>query len=194
LADGPLDITLSVARTLDELGIPYVLGGSLASSLVGQPRATADVDMAIRIAADQVPALVRALESEFYLSEEAARDAIRRSASFNLVHLESVQKVDLFVLGDGLLDRRQLERRVRVRVRDDPPCELWIGSVADQVLRKLSWYRAGGGVSDRQWRDVIGMLTVQRGRLDVNELRSLAAEVDLDDLLDRALEEAEPKG
>jgi len=194
LADGPLDITLRVARTLDELGIPYVLGGSLASSLVGEPRSTADVDLAIRVAGNQLPALLSALESEFYVSEEAARDAVRRGTSFNLVHLESVQKVDLFVLGDGLLDRRQLERRVRVRIRDAPPCDLWIGSVEDQVLRKLSWYRAGGEVSDRQWRDVIGMLTVQRGRLDLEELRSIASEVGLGDLLDRALEQADPRG
>ena len=194
MAGGPLDITIRVARILDDLGIPYVLGGSLASSLVGEPRATADVDMAIRVTPDQLPALVRALESEFYVSEEAAQEAIRRSTSFNLVHLDSVQKVDLFVLGEGLLDRRQLERRVRVRIRDDPPCDLWIGSVEDQVLRKLSWYRAGGEVSDRQWRDVIGMLTVQRGRLDLDELRSIAYEAGLRDLLDRALEQADPSG
>ena len=194
MAGGPLDITIRVARILDDLGIPYVLGGSLASSLVGEPRATADVDMAIRIAAEQLPTLVRALESEFYVSEEAAQEAVRRNTSFNLVHLDSVQKVDLFVLGEGLLDRRQLERRVRVRIRDDPPSDLWIGSVEDQVLRKLSWYRAGGEVSDRQWRDVIGMLTVQRGRLDLDELRSIAYEAGLRDLLDRALEQADPSG
>lgn len=178
-------------RALDELDVPYVLGGSLASSLVGEPRATADVDLAIRIDEAQLTPLVRALASEFYVSEEAAADAIRRGASFNLVHLESVQKVDLFVLGDDPLDRLQLERRVRVRIRDDPPVELWVGSVADQALRKLSRYRAGGEVSDRQWGDVVGILRVQRGRLDLESLDSDARGLGLDDLLERALREAE---
>ena len=190
MADGPLDITLRVVAILDDLGIPYVLGGSLASSLVGEPRATADVDLAIRIAEEHVAPLVRALEPEFYVSEDAALDAVHRHASFNLVHLETVQKVDLFVLGDDLLDRRQLEGRTRVLVSEDPPRELWVGSAEDQILRKLSWYLAGGEVSDRQWRDVIGILAVQRGRLDMETLRAVASDLDLSELLERAFGEA----
>lgn len=189
--DGPLDITLRVVTILDDLGIPYVLGGSLASSLLGEPRSTADIDMAIRISASQLAPLLAALEPDFYVSEDAARDAIDGNASFNLIHLESVLKVDLFVLGDNLLDRRQLERRVRVQVHDDPPCELWIGSAEDQILRKLTWYEAGGRVSDRQWRDVLGIIAVQRERLDMDSLRALAKELGLGELLDRGLGEAD---
>ena len=191
MTDGPLDITLRVVAILDDLEIPYVLGGSLASSLVGEPRATADVDLAIRISAEQLPPLFNALDPDFYVSEDAARDAVHRHASFNLVHLESVLKVDLFVLGDDLLDRRQLERRKRLQVRDDPPCELWVGSEEDQILRKLSWYEAGGRVSDRQWRDVLGILAVQRERLDMESLRTMADTLGLDELLERALGEIE---
>lgn len=187
---GALDITLRVVEILDALGIPYVLGGSLASSLVGEPRATADVDMAIQLRPAQVPALVRAFEREFYVDEGAAREAVRRNASFNIVHLDSVQKVDLFVLGDELLDRRQLAGRFRIRVRENPPRDLWVGSVEDQIARKLSWYRAGGGTSDRQWRDVIGILTVQRGRLDLEMLRAVATELDLSELVERAIRES----
>ena len=124
------------------------------------------------------------------MSEEAAVDAVCRHASFNLVHLETVQKVDLFVLGDGLLDRRQLEGRTRIVVREDPPCELWVGSAEDQILRKLTRYRAGGEVSDRQWRDVVGILSVQGPRLDLSRVREVARELELTDLLDRAISEA----
>ena len=194
MVDGPLELTLRVVRILDELGIAYVLGGSLASSLVGEPRATADIDLAIRIDPDQVSALVRALSRDFYISEEAVKDAVRRGTSFNAVHLESVTKVDLFVLGDDVLDRRQLERRVRVLVTEDPPQQLWIGSAEDQILRKLAWYRAGGQVSDRQWRDVIGILAVQSGRLDLEELRTAAEELGLSDLVERAIAEAGTDG
>jgi hypothetical protein len=194
LAEGPLDIAFRVAAVLDDLGIPYVLGGSLASSMMGEPRATADVDMAIQIAEQDVGPLIQALESDFYVSEEAAVDAVRRHASFNLVHLETVQKVDLFVLGDGLLDRRQLEGRTRVMLGEDPPRALWVGSAEDQILRKLTWYQAGGEVSDRQWRDVVGILAVQGPRLDIARVREVASELELADLLDRAIAEANPEG
>jgi hypothetical protein len=190
VAEGPLEITLRVAAILDDLAIPYVLGGSMASSLMGEPRATADVDFAIRLYDEGVSALVAAVESEFYISEEAARSAVRRHGSFNLVHLESVQKIDLFVLGEGLLDRHQLAGRVRVVVTEDPRRELWVGSAEDQILRKLAWYRAGGEVSDRQWRDVVGILSVQGDRLDRERLHRLAGELDLDGLLQRAVSEA----
>ena len=194
MLDGPLELTLRVVRMLDELGIAYVLGGSLASSLVGEPRATANIDLAIRIDPDQVSALVRALSPDFYISEDAVKDAVRCATSFNVVHLDSVTKVDLFVLGDDVLDRRQFERRVRVLVTEDPPQQLWIGSAEDQILRKLAWYRAGGQVSDRQWRDVIGILAVQSGRLDLEELRTAAEELGLSDLVERAIAEAGTDG
>lgn len=88
MASGPIDVLLRVVDILEELEIPYVLGGSLASSLAGEPRATADVDLAIRIGSEQLDPLVRALEPDFYVSEEAAAAALRDHASFNVVHLE----------------------------------------------------------------------------------------------------------
>jgi hypothetical protein len=194
MAEGPIDLALEVAAVLDRLGISYVLGGSLASSLVGEPRATVDIDLAIRLGAADVDRLLAELGAAFYVSEEAALAAVRRHASFNAVHLASVQKVDFFVLGDGLLDRRQLERRRRVVLVEEPRQELWVTSDEDQVLRKLDWFRAGAGVSDRQWRDVVGILAVQAEHIDRADLEAAAAELGLDELLARAFLDAESFG
>lgn len=172
---------------LDRLRIPYVLGGSLASSLVGEPRATADIDLAVALTHDDVDRLVAALGEEFYVSAAAAAEAVSRRSAFNLIHLASMQKVDLFVLGDGLLDRRQIERRRRVAIGD---AELWVGAAEDQVLRKLSWFQLGGQVSDRQWRDVVAIIAVQGDRLDMADLDLAAHSLGLADLLARAREQA----
>ena len=187
---GPIDLALQIAALLDSLAIPYVLGGSLASSLVGEPRTTLDLDFAIRLRSEDVAPLLAALGTEYYVSSEAVQSAVARTASFNIVKLDSVEKVDLFVLGDGLLDRRQLARRQRLVVSESPRRELWVGSPEDQVLRKLDGYRAGGGVSDRQWRDVLGILAVQAARLDRADLESAAADLGLAELLARAFQEA----
>jgi len=187
LSLGPVDLALRIASLLDRLGIPYVLGGSLASSIIGEPRATADIDVAIRMELPDIDRLIDALGAEYYVSREAA---VEGRTSFNLIHLESVQKVDLFVLGDELLDRRQLERRRRVTLAQGSNESIWIGSPEDQVLRKLAWYRAGGEVSDRQWRDIVGILAVQHDRIDRTDLEQAAAELHLADLLVRAFQDA----
>ena len=186
----PVALALEIASVLDQLGIPYVVGGSVASSIAGEPRATGDVDIAVRLQRQDVDRLISRLGSEYYVTREAALEAVERRASFNLVHLETIQKVDLFVLGEGLLDRRQIERRRRVVVSESPHRELWVGSAEDQVLRKLAWYRAGGEVSDRQWRDVLGILAVQADRLDRLDLAQTAAELGLSELLERAVVDA----
>lgn len=183
----PVDQILSIGRLLDSLDIPWVLGGSLASSLVGEPRSTMDIDVAIRIRSDQVSELISSVERDYYASETMALEAVVRGSSFNLIHLGTGLKIDLFPLGESILDRRQLERRVRAEVL--PGEYVWIGSPADQILRKLAWYRSGGEVSDRQWRDVQSILRVQSHRIDVAQLRRDARDIDLDDLLDRALAE-----
>lgn len=186
---GPLPLVIQVASILDELAIPYALGGSMASAFFGEPRATADIDVAISVDVDAGDRLIDRMRADFHVPEVSAREAVRSRDSFNLLATDQGLKIDLFVLGGNLLDRHQIERRVLVPV---PGCEpgVWVTSPEDQILRKLDWYLRGGSISDRQWRDVLGLLAVGAGTLDFDYLRETATEVDLASLLVRAVADA----
>ena len=184
----PIDTALAVGRRLDALGVPYTVGGSIASSFAGEPRATIDIDIAAAIDEAHVDALVSALSPEFYVDAEALRRAVRARSSANLIHQATQIKVDLFVAGGTPLDMRQLARRLPVDVGDGR-C-LYVHPPEDILLQKLRWYRLGRETSDRQWRDIIAIVRVQGSRLDVSYLREGAAILVVADLLARALGEA----
>jgi len=185
---GPVELALLVAGILERLDIEYALGGSLASSALGEPRSTVDVDMAVGLDGDRLDALLQELRPTFYVPEEGPAEALRTRSSFNVLH-EDGMKVDLFVLGDDPLDRWQLERRVQVEVRHGQ--KLWVTAPDVLILRKLDWFRRGGEISDRQWRDVIGLLAAQSRCLEMESLRRDAEEIGLTGLLERALGEVD---
>ena len=187
----PLELAADVARRLDRLHVPYVIGGSLAATLVGEPRSTADVDIAVELSVAMVAPLIDEMAADFYVPEAAVAAAAAARSSFNLVDRRSALKVDVFVLGDDLLDRQQLERRRSVPLPVHPPQAVWVTSTEDVVLRKLRWFDDGGHVSDRQWRDILGVLRTQAGRVDDDYLDSTARQVGLTDLLERARRDAQ---
>lgn len=180
-----LAVTLHVAALLESCGIPYTVGGSLASSFSGEPRGSVDADILVDITADHIQPLVEALGDGFYADADALRRAIAEHGTANLIHQPSGIKVDLFV-AHSLLDARQLERRRHVLVATSPDRFLYVHSPEDILLQKLHWYRLGGEVSERQWRDVHGVLVRQGAHLDRDYLSSTAERVGLSDLLQRA--------
>ena len=179
-----------VIAAFDALGIEYALGGSFASSLYGEARATRDVDLVAAVAGKQAGPIVAALGPEFYADEAQIAAAAMNQAAFNLIHRDTMAKVDIYVVWRTDFGRAQLARRRRKQVGSAEPLDLFVTSPEDTVLAKLDWFRKGGEVSDRQWRDVLGVLKVQADALDRAYLRDWAARLNLTDLLRRALDDA----
>jgi len=182
-------ITLLVTQTLERIGIPYAVGGSFASSLHGVMRSTLDVDIVADMRLEHIPLLVSALSQEFYADDEMMRDAIEHHSSFNLIHYETAFKVDIFIRKTRAFDQMQLERRRESVIAADPDQSVYVTSPEDTILAKLEWYRMGGEVSDRQWRDILGVFKTRASELDLNYLRHWAGELKVTDLLERALKE-----
>lgn len=185
--DEALRILRQVASVFGDLGIKAHLGGSFASSIHGEPRSTHDVDLVVDLSPQHILPLVEHLSNEFYLDDEMIRSALERGRSFNLIHLGSGLKVDIFPLGPSAFDQSEFARSLLWSVFKDPPGKFLVKSPEDTILRKLQWYRAGGEVSDRQWRDVLGILKSQGEALDEEYLLRWAEELAIDDLLQQAL-------
>ena len=152
-------------------------------------RTTLDVDMVADLRPEHIPALTQALRDAFYIPDEAVlREAIAQRRSFNLIHLDSMFKVDIFLPG-GPFGQQQLRRRTAERLDSESDSRLWILSPEDVILAKLDWFRQGGEVSERQWRDVVGVVKAQPA-LDEAYLREWAGVLGVADLLRRALGEA----
>jgi hypothetical protein len=180
-----------VLRVLGDLGVRHFVGGSIASSAHGVARASVDGDVVAELGLAHVAPLVAALRDTYYVPEDRIRDAVARKASFNLIHLETMLKVDVFVSRDRPFDRRAFERSRPASIGDSGGATLPVSSAEDVVLAKLEWYRKGGEVSERQWTDVMGVLRVAGSALELRYLRHGAAELGVGDLLQRALEEAD---
>ena len=190
----PVAITLQVVGALEALGVPYFITGSLASAIHGLARSTVDVDLVAELHSGQEEALRTALGDGFYADIEAIREAVHRRGPFNLIHRETMYKVDVFISKARPLDKARFERRSAKVVAADPERKAFVATAEDVVLAKLEWYQPGGRVSERQWRDILGVLSVQARRLDLRYLREWASNLGVADLLERALAEVGEEG
>jgi len=184
-----LEVTLKVVKAFDSLGIEYYIGGSIASSAYGVARSTLDVDMVANMNSDQAQALEELIEKEFYVDIDTIINAIAQHSSFNLIHLDSMLKIDVFIHKDQPFSNRVFMRRTEKLVSEDIPDKLCFPSPEDIILIKLDWYKSAGESLSQQWNDILGVLKVQGIKLDLDYLKTWAKELGVSGLLERVLED-----
>ena len=143
--------------------------------------------MVVALLARHVAPFVKAMGRDYYVDEEAMRLALSAGGSFNAVHFASAIKVDFFVAGNDPFEAERLRSRQRIEL---PNAVLYVDTAEHTLLRKLEWYRRGGEVSERQWRDVLAIARIQGDRLDREHMRVWAGRLGVADLLDRAMGDA----
>ena len=185
-----IDVVLKVVAVFEKSNIAYLIGGSFASSVHGFPRSTHDADLLAFISREQADLIAAELQSEFYADELAIMRAVRSKRHFNVIHIGSGFKVDVFVAKETEFEKAQFERRELKNIGNDSPQEVYVATAEDTILAKLDWYRRGNEVSDQQWRDIKGVIKVQGDRLDMEYLNRWARELGVSDLLERALVES----
>ena len=186
----PVEVTLKVTGVFEKLGVAYLIGGSLASTLHGMVRTTQDSDIVAEMRLEHVQPFAAALQDEFYLDDELISEAIQNHSSFNIIHREAMFKVDVFIPRPRPFLQSQLARAQSQTFAFEKEISARFASPEDTILSKLEWYRMGGEVSERQWRDVLGVMKTRAGELDLDYLRKWARELNVRDLLERAMEEA----
>jgi hypothetical protein len=183
---------IQVVSTFDKLGILYYIGGSISSSIHGIPRTTMDIDIIADIKPEHVEALYLSLEPGYYIDKDMIREAIRHHSSFNIIHFDSMMKIDIFVLKEREFDKEAFKRKkLDAQDIEGSKFEYFISSPEDIILSKLEWFKMGGEVSERQWRDIIGVLKVQANNLDMEYLQKWVHRLHLSDLWERLLSQGE---
>ena len=186
------DVTTIIpfANALNKLGIEYYISGSTASSIHGHARSTADIDIVANVHIKHVADLVNLLESEYYIDSNMIRNAINQQQSFNIIHLQTMFKIDVFLLKNRTFDQSAWQRKQLGRPFEGHAGEYPISSPEDTILSKLEWFREGGEISQRQLLDVIGVMKVQYKKLDLKYMWKWASELNVSELLEQAWEEA----
>ncbi len=178
-----------IVEVFDRFGIAYYIGGSVASSVHGRRRYTQDVDVVAAIQLKHVQTVVAMLQQDFYIDADMIRGAIQHRSSFSLLHHDTGVKVDVFVQKSGPFAQQEM-RRAREDVLELGSRPFFFASPEDMILAKLDWWKLGGGVSNRQWNDIVEIMKEKHAALDIAYLRQSAPMLGIADLLEKAFNDA----
>jgi len=182
------ELLRKVIQALDQAGIQYMITGSLASSLQGEPRSTHDIDMVIAIQESEVHKLIETFPPpNFYLDEDSILDAINRQSMFNLIDVKVGDKVDFWILTEEPFDQSRFSRKIS---EDFMGFKMQVSTPEDTILAKLRWARLSGG-SEKQFTDALRVYEVQYGRLNIDYLKHWVKKLDVESLWKRLVDEAE---
>lgn len=188
LAD-PLRIIGKLDTVFSKLNIPYFVGGSIASSLYGIPRATQDVDIIVEMSVAHVNMFIKSIEDDFVVNVDAVKSAVRKKSCFNIIDKEELYKVDIFIQKPDDISKAAMLRKIKYTVSELEEIKaFYICSPEDIISHKLYWFKLGGNVSERQWNDVLEVLKVQGKRIDFDYLRNICKALDVEKLLDKAID------
>lgn len=182
----PISLALKITAIFEDLNIDYYIGGSVASSIWGENRATLDLDLVADLKIEKVSVFLQAIQDNFYVSETAIIEAIQNQSSFNLIHFQTNEKIDIFIHKTQDLAKLEMQRRQQITV-DEKGQQFYLATAEDIILQKLIWYELSNRIGDRQWRDILGVLKVQGEQLDFDYLRQWANHEQLTDLLHEAI-------
>ena len=172
-----------VVAILNELEVRHYVGGSVASSFHGAVRSTMDVDIVCELGNEDIERILQSLATDYYASEPAIREAVKNRSCFNLIHLPTSFKVDVFISRGRAFDRDCMDR-CKLEVLSEQ-LQVRIATPEDSIVAKLEWYRAGNEVSERQWDDVTKLMRLLGDDADMDYLTLAAASVGVSDLLER---------
>lgn len=182
------ELLKKVIQTLDHVGIDYMVTGSMASSLQGEPRSTHDIDLVVNLHKSAIQPLLNAFpEPDYYLDEESIIEAIDHNFMFNLIDVNSGDKVDFWMLTDDPFDRSRFGRKYSEEILG---IQIHISTPEDTILAKLKWANLSGG-SEKQFTDALRIYEVQFVVLDRDYLEFWAEKLRLKALLDRLKDEAD---
>lgn len=182
------ELLTKVVEVLEGAGIPYMITGSVASSLQGEPRSTHDIDIIVMIEPSSVKALMEAFPPpDYYLDAARINNAIKKRSMFNLLHIPDGDKVDFWLLTDEPFDVSRFKRR---RAEEFHGRRLNISSPEDTILAKLRWAKLSGG-SEKQFGDSLSVYEIQYPNLNMDYIEEWAEKLGIKDLWERVKREAE---